>query len=101
MGWLQTLAQYCGYISGVIAFAAIIFKPLRDRLFGIKDLREALKCILRADMLHAYYKHHNEDKIRQHEKENFILEYKAYKALGGNSFMDDICKEVRSWEVIS
>ena len=30
-----------------------------------------------------------------------MLEYKAYKALRGNSFIDDICAEVRKWEVIT
>lgn len=101
MEWLPKLAEYCGYFSGIIAFLALVFKPVRDRLFGIKDLREAQKCMLRSDMLHTYYKHREEDKIRQYEKESFILEFKAYKALGGNSFIDDINKEVRSWEVIT
>lgn len=101
MEWLSTVSQYCGYLSGIIAFIAVIFKPVRERLFGIKDLREAQKCMLRSDMLHTYYKHRHEDRIRQYEKENFILEYKAYKALGGNSFIDDINEEVRSWEVIT
>ena len=101
MDWLSEIAKYCGYLSGIIAFVALLVKPIRERLFGIKDLREAQKCMLRSDMLHTYYKHREEDKIRQYEKENFILEYKAYKALGGNSFIDDISKEVRSWEGIT
>ena len=59
------------------------------------------RCQLRSEMLQIYY--HNRDKktIRQYEKENFIMLYEAYKALKGNSFIDDICKEVRKWEVIT
>ena len=101
MEWNSKAAMYCGYFSGIVAFLALLFKPVREWLFGIKDLREAQKCMLGSDMLHTYYKHREEDKIRQYEKENFMLEYKAYKALGGNSFIDDICSEVRKWEVIT
>jgi len=101
MHWLSVIAQYAGYISGIITFIAILVKPVREWLFGIRDLREAERCMLRADMLRTYYRHREEDRIRQYEKENFLLEYKAYKALKGNSFIDDIAKEVRSWEVIT
>ena len=101
MQWLSVIAQYAGYISGIITFIAILVKPVREWLFGIRDLREAERCMLRADMLRTYYRHREEDRIRQYEKENFLLEYKAYKALKGNSFIDDIAKDVRSWEVIT
>ena len=39
-------------------------------------------------------------KIRQYEFENFIKCYDAYKALGGNSFIDDINLAVREWTVV-
>lgn len=98
---ISEISAYCGYFTGIIAFLAILIKPLRDWLFGIKDLREAEKCMLRSDMLRTYYRHKDDDKIRQYEKENFLLEYKAYKRLRGNSFIDDIAAEVRKWEVIT
>ena len=104
MDWLSALseiAKISGNITGIIAFCALIVKPVREWLFGTKELREAQKCMLRSDMLHTYYKHREEDTIRQYEKENFLLEYKAYKRLKGNSFIDDIQKEVRNWDVIT
>ena len=104
MEWLNTLSQLAntaGSIMGLMTFAAILIKPIREWLFGIKDLREAEKCMLRSDMLHTYYKHREEDRIRQYEKENFLLEYKAYKRLKGNSFIDDVEKEIRKWDVIT
>ena len=57
--------------------------------------------MLRADMLATYYKHREEKTIRQYEYENFLYEYKAYKALRGNSFIDRIQKEVTGWEIVS
>lgn len=67
---------------------------------AIINLLNGMKCQLRSDMLHIYYEHKDDKKIRQFELENFIYLYKAYKALRGNSFIDKINKEVLSWEVI-
>lgn len=67
---------------------------------AIINLLNGMKCQLRSDMLHIYYEHKEEKKIRQYELENFIYLYKAYKALRGNSFIDKINKEVLSWEVV-
>lgn len=62
---------------------------------------EGQKCQLRSDMLHTYYKHHETKTIRQYEFENFLMLYSAYKALGGNSFIDKIHNEVIEWEIIT
>lgn len=67
---------------------------------AIVNLMNGMKCQLRSDMLHIYYKHKDTKKIRQYELENFCYLYKAYKALRGNSFIDKIYKEVMSWEVV-
>ena len=67
---------------------------------AIINLLNGMKCQLRSDMLHIYYEHKDDKKIRQYELENFIYLYKAYKALKGNSFIDKINSEVLSWEVI-
>lgn len=91
----------CSGICSISAALVLIVKPLRERVLGIKDIREGQRCLLRADMLAIYYHNRGKDQIRQHEKENFIYEYKAYKALGGNSFIDDIYNEVRKWEVVT
>lgn len=58
-------------------------------------------CQLRSDMLTIYYHNKEDKKIRQYEYENFEMMYKAYKALGGNSFIDKIKKDVEGWEVIT
>ena len=98
---ILTIAQYASAVSGILAFVVLFVRPIRDKVTGAKELREGLRCQLRSDMLHTYYKHRGESKIRQYEMENFILEYKAYKTLGGNSFIDIIEKEVKTWEVLS
>lgn len=59
------------------------------------------RCQLRSEMLQIYYHNRDRKKIRQYEKENFVMLYEAYKALKGNSFIDDIYNEVRKWEVVT
>lgn len=58
-------------------------------------------CQLRSDMLQIYYHNREKKEIRQYEKENFNMMYEAYKALGGNSFIDEIYDKVKTWEVIT
>lgn len=67
----------------------------------VKKIVAGQKCQLRAHMLATYYKHSHEKYIRQYELENFMLMYKAYKALKGNSFVDKIYSEVIKWRVIT
>ena len=62
-------------------------------------LVNGMKCILRSEMLRTYYNNKDTGKIRQYELQNFILLYKAYKALKGNSFIDKIYDEVMEWKV--
>lgn len=82
-------------VSGISVLMGVII-PF---FVWIHRLVEGQRCQLRSDMLHTYYRHKDAKKIRQYELENFILMYKAYKALKGNSFIDKIHDEVLEWEV--
>ena len=58
-------------------------------------------CQLRSEMLRIYYHNREREKIRQYEYENFVMLYEAYKALKGNSFIDKIYNEVKTWDIIT
>ena len=58
------------------------------------------RCELRHDMLDIYYKYKDTKKIHQYDYEDFVYLYEAYKALKGNSFIDKINDEIRTWEVV-
>lgn len=88
---IVTLIGEIGVLLGVII-------PV---IVSIKRISNGTKCQLRSEMLRTYYKNRETQTIRQFEYENFILLYEAYKALHGNSFIDKIYEEVRSWEVVS
>lgn len=88
---IVTLIGEIGVLLGVII-------PV---IVSVKRISNGTKCQLRSEMLRTYYKNRESQTIRQFEYENFILLYEAYKALHGNSFIDKIYEEVRSWEVVS
>ena len=67
----------------------------------IKKISAGTKCQLRSEMLRIYYHNHETGEIRQYEYENFVFLYEAYKALKGNSFIDKIYTEVKTWEIIT
>lgn len=67
----------------------------------IGKVSNGTKCQLRSEMLRIYYHHREKEVIRQYEYENFVYLYEAYKALKGNSFIDKIYSEVKTWEIVS
>ena len=96
---LMLLSQLCSCVTAVAAAVVLLVRPVRDRITGAIRLREGLKCLLRSSMLRTYYRNRERKAIRQYEYENFLLEYRAYKALRGNSFIDRIREEIGRWSV--
>ncbi len=96
------IAQVSGFIVTIAAALALFVKPIRSKLFGLNEIREGQKCLLRSEMLQIYYKgKERNNTLRQYEFENFCLLYNAYKAEKGNSFIDKINKEVNEMEVVT
>lgn len=96
---LNELATIAKDLTCILALAATFVKPIRERLFGERAVREGQKCLLRSEILRTYYRHQEAQTFRQYEYENLCFCYEAYKALGGNSFVDHIYKEMQTWEV--
>jgi hypothetical protein len=87
---LVTLIGEIGVLLGVIV-------PV---IVSVRKIANGQKCQLRSDMLSIYYHNCETGKIRQYEYENFVFLYEAYKALNGNSFIDKLYSEVKTWTVI-
>lgn len=100
MNIISQFAQYAGCITTIITLVCILVKPIREKIFGLKAIKDGQKCMLRSDMLRIYYQNKDSRTIRQFEYENFLYEYNAYKALNGNSFIGKIKKEIDEFEVI-
>ena len=94
MGNITVVATLVGEIVALVG----IVTPM---IVSNRKIANGQRCQLRSDMLHIYYHNKNDKKIRQYEYENFVMLYEAYKALKGNSFIDKIYEEVKTWEVES
>lgn len=87
-------------IVALIGEIGVLLSVIIPVIVMIIKIINGQKCQLRSEMLQIYYHNKDERKIRQYEKENFLMLYEAYKALKGNSFIDTIHDEVVKWETI-
>ena len=88
---IATLITELGALIGVIV-------PV---IVTVGKISNGTKCQLRSEMLRIYYHHQETKTIRQYEYENFVMLYEAYKALKGNSFIDKIYSEVKTWTIVT
>ena len=94
--WANVLIV-CGATVEIAAALGIFF----TFAVWLRRIVEGLRCQLRTAMLNTYYKCKDDKVIRQYEAENFEKNYHAYKALKGNSFIDEIYERAHEWEVTS
>ena len=89
MNLITTIATVIGEVTMIIPVIVWVMKIVNGQ-----------KCQLRSDMLRIYYTNRESGIIHQYEYENFVELYEAYKALKGNSFIDKIYSEVKTWEIV-
>ena len=86
-------------ILTLIGEISVLVGVITPVIISIKKISNGTKCQLRSEMLRLYYHNRDSKSIRQFEYENFIFLYEAYKALKGNSFIDRIYSEVKTWRI--
>lgn len=84
-------------IGEIISIVSIVVAGV----VSISKVINGQKCLLRSEMLRIYYRHQDVKTMRQYEFENFTLLYDAYKKLHGNSFVDKVYDEVKTWKVVT
>ena len=94
---MDNILEAAKWITGVAGGIGILWVIVS----WARRVVRGMLCILRNNMLRTYYKGNDTKTLRQYEKENFLLEYAAYRALGGNSFIEEIHDEVKEWDVRS
>ena len=97
---LSEIVQWAKDICSIATCAALLIKPVREWLMGTEAVREGQRCLLRAEIVRLYYRHREEKKLREYEFKLLEQCYKAYKTLGGNSFIDHIYTEMLEWEIV-
>ena len=94
------IVQWAKDICSIATCAALLIRPVRERIMGTKNIREGLCCLLRSEIVRVYYRHHDDRQLKEYEFKNMDQCYKAYKALDGNSFVDKIHGEMKDWDII-
>lgn len=95
MDLIRQLAENIGYIAAIIGAMVTVYKCYGEW----KKAKTGQLCLLRNELLKIYYKYKEKEELPQYEAQNFKLMYDAYKARGGNSFIDEVHKHVIQWEL--
>lgn len=88
-------------VLALIGEVGVILGMIIPVFLSVSRLKEGVKCQLRSEMLRIYYRHKDTRSVRQYEYENFVLLYDAYRTLKGNSFIEKIYSEVKTWKIES
>lgn len=87
-------------VIALVGEVVLLVSALTPLIVSNSKIKNGTMCQLRSEMLHIYYRHKDEEQIRQYEYENFVFLYEAYKSLNGNSFIDKIYSDIKEWEVV-
>lgn len=84
----------------ITTFVGMTIGYLIKQFTQYKSMKSAIKGLLRAQMVNVYYEYQPQKKTSHYIKEAWLMNYEAYKELGGNSFIDTLKEDVEDWEVI-
>ena len=107
----QIISCIVSITTGSFAILVAVCKPIRNWLFKNKKEKEKAeeekrrseetdRCLLRDRITSIYFKNRLDSQIKEYEYENVSHLYKQYKALGGNSFVDRIWREMQDWQIL-
>lgn len=80
-------------VTGLLGFLTGKIKSYKQR---DNTQEEALKCLLRSSITSKYYVYSELKAIPLYEKENINYMYEQYKAMGGNSYINEIMGEINA-----
>lgn len=90
--FMKVVLTVVGFITtGVLGYLVAKVKAYKNR---DNNQQEALKCLLRSVITSKYYVYTEIGEIPVYEKENIIYMYEQYKAMGGNSYIENIMKDI-------
>lgn len=78
-------------VTGLLGYLTGKIKSYKQRDI---NQQEALKCLLRSAITSKYYVYSELGAIPLYEKENLNYMNEQYKAMGGNSYITNIMKEI-------
>lgn len=94
---LKVILTVVGFITtGVLGYLVAKIKNYKKR---DTNQEEALKCLLRSNLVNQYFVYKETKKMPYYCKQNWYAMFEAYKNLGGNSFVIDLKQKIDDIEV--
>lgn len=94
---LKVVLTVVGFITtGVLGYLVAKIKNYKKR---DTNQEEALKCLLRSNLVNQYFVYKETKKMPYYCKQNWYAMFEAYKNLGGNSFVIDLKQKIDDIEV--
>jgi len=101
---MLTVIITCVITTSVGAIVGALIQKLLNRtnkaILNEKTERKAIVALLRHEIVNVYVAHKDKKEIPFFLKESTLIIYEVYKALGGNSFIEQIIAEIKQWKVI-
>ena len=88
------LTTLVGMLIGFLA------KSLTKKSKKEKAEHKALVALLRHEIVNVYVAYKDIKEIPFFLKESTLIIYEVYKALGGNSFVEQLINEIKTWKVV-
>ena len=94
---LKVILTVVGFITtGILGYLVAKVKDYKKR---DTNQEEALKCLLRSNLVNQYFVYKETKKMPYYCKQNWYAMFEAYKNLGGNSFVIDLKQKIDDIEV--
>lgn len=91
---LQFLKEYWVIITFFIGEIVVL-------LGFVKSIHRGTKCSLRNDIVEVYEKCKLTKTITKYQLETVCLSYEEYRKLKGNSFVEKLVEEIKTFEIIN
>ena len=88
-------------VIGIIVTGIMGYLVGKIKIYKLKETNQekALKCLLRSAITSKYYVYTELGKIPTYEKENLTYMFEQYKAMDGNSYINNIMEELNALPV--
>ena len=97
---IKTTGTIVSAVLSIITLLTLLVKPLREAVFKSGKKDDGAKALLRDRITQIYYENLDDKSLDEYQYENLGYLYTAYKARGGNSFVDKIYSEMENeWSV--
>jgi len=95
------VSEILGFLKEYWVLITFFIGEIAALLIFAKYVVEAVKCLLRNDILNIYDRCKDTRKITRYQLQSVHLSYAIYKKLKGNSFIDEIMSEIKEFEIFN